>query len=183
MVTKPTICKYRYAKAFFNGRWMGSFNATGVYTCFSGSVSKDPLTQEVFPTYVVDRTTEYIVLSSNNQIALNKAKNLWLDVDYFWISKQKMEIGTIGALQKLDLSIKKNWENWTFRFTANDVFNTMGYIRVKNQQENGYISDITQRQYNQTYALSVTYNFGNQKVKKVKKNENSNNDIQNRTGK
>ncbi|WP_225910685.1 hypothetical protein [Riemerella anatipestifer] len=59
----------------------------------------------------------------------------------------------------------------------------MGYIRVKNQQENGYISDITQRQYNQTYALSVTYNFGNQKVKKVKKNENSNNDIQNRTGK
>ncbi len=118
-------------KAFFNGRWMGSFNATGVYTRFSGSVSKDPLNQEVFPTYVVDRTTEYIVLSSNNQIALNKAKNLWLDVDYFWISKQKMEIGTIGALQKLDLSIKKNWENWTFRFTASDVFNTMGYIRVK----------------------------------------------------
>ncbi|MDR7818773.1 outer membrane beta-barrel family protein [Riemerella anatipestifer] len=170
-------------KAFFNGRWMGSFNATGVYTRFSGSVSKDPLNQEVFPTYVVDRTTEYIVLSSNNQIALNKAKNLWLDVDYFWISKQKMEIGTIGALQKLDLSIKKNWENWTFRFTTNDVFNTMGYIRVKNQQENGYISDATQRQYNRTYAFSVTYNFGNQKVKKVKKNENSNNDIQNRIGK
>uniref|UniRef100_UPI0030EEFCBB TonB-dependent receptor domain-containing protein n=1 Tax=Riemerella anatipestifer TaxID=34085 RepID=UPI0030EEFCBB len=170
-------------KAFFNGRWMGSFNATGVYTRFSGSVGKDPLTQEVFPTYVVDRTTEYLVLSSNNQIALNKAKNLWLDVDYFWVSKQKMEIGTIGALQRLDLSIKKNWENWTFRFTANDVFNTMGYIHIKNQQENGYISDVTQRQYNQTYALSVTYNFGNQKVKKVKKSENSNNDIQNRTGK
>ncbi|MEJ8591183.1 TonB-dependent receptor [Riemerella anatipestifer] len=169
-------------KAFFNGRWMGSFNATGVYTRFSGSVGKDPLTQEVFPTYIVDRTTEYLVLSSNNQIALNKAKNLWLDVDYFWISKQKMEIGTISALQKLDLSIKKNWENWTFRFTANDVFNTMGYIHIKNQQENGYISDVTQRQYNQTYALSVTYNFGNQKVKKVKKNENSNNDIQTRTG-
>lgn len=170
-------------KAFFNGRWMGSFNATGVYTHFSGSVSKDPLTQEVFPTYVVDRTTEYLALSSNNQIALNKAKNLWLDVDYFWVSKQKMEIGTIGSLQRLDLSIKKNWENWTFRFTTNDVFNTMGYIRVKNQQENGYISDATQRQYNRTYAFSVTYNFGNQKVKKVKKNENSNNDIQNRTGK
>ncbi|MDY3339232.1 TonB-dependent receptor [Riemerella anatipestifer] len=170
-------------KAFFNGRWMGSFNATGVYTRFSGSVGKDPLTQEVFPTYIVDRTTEYLVLSSNNQIALNKAKNLWLDVDYFWVSKQKMEIGTIGALQRLDLSIKKNWENWTFRFTANDVFNTMGYIHIKNQQENGYISDVTQRQYNQTYALSVTYNFGNQKVKKVKKSENSNNDIQNRTGK
>lgn len=170
-------------KAFFKGHWINSLTATSVWNKFSGMVDRDPLTQEQFPAYYVDFKTNFVVLQTNNQIALDKSKTWWLDVGYFWVSKQKLELGELSNMQKLDLGLKKNWNDWTFKFNVEDVFNTTGNLNIFNTQDNGYYNNIFQRNYNRSFNVSVTYNFGNKKLKKVQQVESANSDIQSRMGK
>ncbi|WKS95547.1 outer membrane beta-barrel family protein [Riemerella columbina] len=170
-------------KAFFNNRWMNSLTLTGIHKKFSGQVDTDPISQEKFEPYVVSRTSNFWVLSIDNQVALNSSKNLWLDVDYFWVSPQDIELGRLKAIQNLSLALRKNWNNWTFKVAANDIFSTNSNINITNEQANGYYNNVQQYTYEREFSVSITYNFGNKKLKKVKEVESANSDIQSRTGK
>ncbi len=90
-------------KSFFKGRWNAGYSVTGVYTKFQGSVDTDPLTGEKFDAYIVDRKTNFIMLNANNQIGLDQQKTWWLGVDYFYLTSQKIELGTLPNLQSLNL--------------------------------------------------------------------------------
>ncbi len=46
----------------------------------------------------------------------------------------------------------------------------------------GNYNTVDQNQYNRQLVFHATYNFGNQKLQKVRKAEGANEDIKNRTG-
>lgn len=172
-----------FQKTFYKGAWIANYSVTGNYTKFSGSLDTDPLTNEKFDTYIVSRDTKFLVFSANNNLALDKKKTYWLGANYFIVTPQEIELGKLPMIQSLNLSLKKNWDNWTFMAKVDDVFNTQGKITIKSMQSSGYFSNVEQNNYNRSYSLSITYNFGNQKIKGARQEENANKDIKNRTGK
>ncbi len=172
-----------FQKSLYKSAWIANYSVTGNYTKFSGSLDIDPLTNEKFDTYIVTRDTKFLIFSANNNLALDKKKTYWLGVNYFIVTPQEIELGKLPTIQGLNLSLKKNWENWTFLARVNDVFDTQGKMTIKSMQSSGYFSNVSQNQYSRSYALSITYNFGNQKIKGSRQGESANKDIKNRTGK
>lgn len=61
-----------------------------------------------------------------------------------------------------------------------DVLNTHKIV-ISDYQENGNYNYINQNQYKRGVELSVVYNFGNQKVKKVRNIDSADKDIKSRT--
>lgn len=170
-------------KSFYKGFWVANYTATFTNTIFKGSVDTDPLTHEVFKPYIVDRKSNYVVISANNQVALDKKKTWWLGVDYFCVTPQKIELGNLSLIQQLNLSVKKNWENWTFKAAVDDIFNLDNHINILNTNSNGYFNNVYQTHFNRAYTVSISYNFGNQKVKGARQEDSANKDIKSRTGK
>ena len=80
----------------------------------------------------------------------------------------------------LDLNIKKVWNQWTFSLDLDDVLNTQQII-VNDIQDNGNFNTIDQNRYIRGVKLTMVYNFGNQKVKKVRDIDSADKDIKNRT--
>lgn len=169
-------------KAFFKNVWIGSYTATLNHSVYKGSVNTDPLTHEVFDTYTVDRKSTFFIFSGSNQIAADKRKTWWFGADYFIVTPQNMELGKLPTIQQLNLSLKKNWENWTFKAAIDDILNTNHLIKILNSNDNGYFSNVYQNRINKTYSLSITYNFGNSKIKNVRREESANQAIKSRTG-
>ena len=83
-------------------------------------------------------------------------------------------------LMSLDLSIKKNWNDWTFAVNVNDVMRT-NLVEIEDFQSSGNYNYIRNDQYRRNLTVSITYNFGNQKVKKVRDIESASDAIKNRT--
>jgi len=81
---------------------------------------------------------------------------------------------------QLDLNIKKIWENWTFSLEATDVLNTFK-TNIYDVQDNGNYNIIRQNQYRRGLQFTVVYNFGNQKVKRIRKIDSAADDIKSRT--
>lgn len=169
-------------KMFLKGRWMANYSVTGIYKKYKGSVNYDPLTHESFDPYVVDRSSVFAVLNATNQFALDSKKTWWLGADYFIVTPQDMEIGKLDVINALSLSLKKNWENWTFKAAVNDVFDSQSKINILNRQDNGYYSNVYQKGYSRNFVASITYNFGNKKIKGARQDESANKEIKNRTG-
>lgn len=172
-----------FQKSFYKGAWIANYSVTGVYNKYTGSLDTDPLTNEKFDPYIVSRDSKYLVFSTNNNVALDKKKTYWFGMNYFIVTPQEIELGKLPTIQSLNLSLKKNWDNWTFMAKVDDVFNTQGKITIKSMQSSGYFSNVEQNNYNRSYSLSITYNFGNQKIKGARQEESANKDIKSRTGK
>ncbi|WP_294292993.1 outer membrane beta-barrel protein, partial [uncultured Chryseobacterium sp.] len=83
-------------------------------------------------------------------------------------------------LMSLDLSIKKNWNDWTFAVNVNDVLRT-NVVEIEDYQSNGNYNYIKNDMYRRNITVSLTYNFGNKKVKKVREIESASDDIKKRT--
>lgn len=169
-------------KSFYKGAWNASYSATVNHTKYTGRIDTDPLTHEVFDPYIVDRKTTFLVLSANNQIALDKKKSWWLGADYILLTPQELELGRLSLIQSLNLSLKKNWENWTFTANVDDVLKTNNHITIENSDSRGYFSNVKQGRYSRQVSVSVTYNFGNKKIKAIRKDDSANKDIKSRTG-
>ena len=87
----------------------------------------------------------------------------------------------MGALQSLDLSLKKIWKDWTFLLEGSDILG-QNKVDIDSRQANGYYNIVKQNQYNTQVTFTATYNFGNQKLKKVRNSQNANDEIRKRTG-
>ncbi|MBC7556309.1 MAG: TonB-dependent receptor [Chryseobacterium sp.] len=167
-------------KIFFNGIWSANNSLNLAYNIFRGSVSKDPITNEPFDTYDINKKTFFFNIELNNNIRLSSKKDLFLGVNYFFLSPQKIELGNLNSMQSLDLSIKKIYKDWTFMFEVNDIFNT-NKVYFKEVQSTGYFNSVDQNRYNRIVSIKATYNFGNKKVEKIRKTESANSSIKDRT--
>jgi iron complex outermembrane recepter protein len=174
-------------KSFFKQYLTANFNVGVQHNINNGTLSVDPTTGDRFidkdgnPISYTNKTNSTsIVIQTNNTIRLDKKKTWFAGVNYFFVDKQQIELGVLKSLMSLDLSIKKIWNEWTFAANVNDVLGT-NKVTIEDYQANGNYNYIKQNQYNRSFTLSITYNFGNQKVKKVRDIESASDDIKSRT--
>lgn len=167
-------------KTFFKQYLTTNFNIGMQHNINDGTLNTDPTTGQVFDTYINNRNSTSLVIQSNNTLRLDKKKTWFLGVNYFFVDKQQIELGVLKNLMSLDLSIKKNWNDWTFALNLNDVLNT-NIVEIEDMQDNGNYNYIHQNRYNRGGTFSITYNFGNQKVKKVRDIEGASDAIKSRT--
>lgn len=168
-------------KSFFKQYLQTNINLGIQMNKVNGTLDTDPITGEKFPEFILNRTTYSPLIQANNNIRLDKAKSWFFGVNYFYIGKQQIDIGMLKPLQSLDLSIKKVWNNWTFAADARDILRT-NIVKISDTQSTGNFNNIYQIQYdNRSYTATITYNFGNNKVKKIRDIENASDAIKNRT--
>ncbi|WP_345204283.1 outer membrane beta-barrel family protein [Chryseobacterium ginsengisoli] len=167
-------------KSLFKQYLTLNFNAGVQHNINNGTLNTDPTTGQVFDTYVNDRKSTSLVVTSNNTIRLDKKKTWFLGVNFFYVDKQQIELGVLKNLMSLDLSIKKNWNDWTFAVNVNDVLRT-NVVEIEDMQSSGNYNYIKNDMYRRNITVSLTYNFGNQKVKKVRDIESASDAIKNRT--
>ncbi|WP_346983973.1 TonB-dependent receptor [Chryseobacterium sp. POE27] len=167
-------------KSLFKQYLTLNFNAGVQHNINNGMLDTDPTTGEVFDTYINNRKSTSLIITSNNTVRLDKKKTWFLGVNFFYVDKQQIELGVLKNLMSLDLSIKKNWNDWTFAVNVNDVLRT-NVVEIEDYQANGNYNYIRNDQYRRNLTVSITYNFGNQKVKKVRDIESASDAIKNRT--
>lgn len=167
-------------RTFFNQYLTTNFNIGVQRNINDGSLSVDPTSGDVFPTYENKVSSTSIVIQTNNTIRLDKKKTWFLGINYFFVDKQQIELGLLKNLMSLDVSLKKNWNDWTFSLNLNDVLRT-NIVEIEDYQANGNYNYVRNDQYRRGGTFSITYNFGNQKVKKVRDIESASDAIKNRT--
>lgn len=174
-------------KSFFKQYLTLNFNAGVQHNINNGSLAVDPTSGDTFLdkdgkplVYTNNVKSTSVVITSNNTIRLDKKKTWFLGVNYFFIDKQQIELGMLKNLMSLDLSLKKNWNDWTFAVNVNDVLRT-NIVEIEDYQANGNYNYIKNDQYRRSMTVSITYNFGNQKVKKVRDIESASDAIKSRT--
>ncbi|MET3035093.1 outer membrane beta-barrel family protein [Chryseobacterium sp. NRRL B-14859] len=174
-------------KSFFKQYWTTNFNIGVQHNINNGSLDMDPTTGDRFRNqegkdivYTNKTNSTSLLIQTNNTIRLDKKKTWFFGVNYFFVDKQQIELGLLKGLMSLDLSLKKMWNDWTFAVNVNDVLNT-NIIKIEDFQDNGNYNYIHQNRYNRSLTVSLTYNFGNQKVKKVRDIEGASDSIKSRT--
>ncbi|AZB30968.1 TonB-dependent receptor domain-containing protein [Chryseobacterium balustinum] len=174
-------------KTFFNQYLTMNFNVGVQHNVNNGSLSVDPTNGDIFLdkegkqiVYSNNVRSTSILIQTNNTIRLDKKKTWFLGVNYFFVDKQQIELGMLKNLSSLDLSLKKNWNDWTFALNITDVLRT-NIVEIEDYQANGNYNYVRNDQFRRGGTFSITYNFGNQKVKKVRSIEGASDDIKSRT--
>ncbi|KQR95719.1 TonB-dependent receptor [Chryseobacterium sp. Leaf180] len=167
-------------RTFFKQYLTSNFTLGFQHNIINGSLNTDPTTGQIFETYTNNRKSNSILIQTNNTLRLDKKKTWFLGVNYFFTDKQQIELGVLKSMMSLDLSIKKNWNDWTFALNLNDVLRT-NIVEIEDVQPNGTYNYIKNDTFRQGGSLSIVYNFGNQKVKKVRTIEGASDEIKNRT--
>ena len=83
-------------------------------------------------------------------------------------------------LASLDVNIKKIWNDWTFTLSANDILKT-NVVIIEDLQENGNYNHVKNDLFRRNVSLSIVYNFGNQKIKKMRTLNSAAEEIRDRT--
>ena len=167
-------------KQFFEGALSTNFNLGFQHNKYSGSLSQDPITGDIFPLYENQKSSTSFVVQTNNNVRLDAKKTWFLGVNYFYIDKQQIDLGQLKSLMSLDLNIKKIWNQWSFAVALDDVLNT-NKVELEDVQDNGNYNYINQDQYRRAVEVTIVYNFGNQKVKKMRNIDSADKDIKSRT--
>ncbi|CAI8824987.1 TonB-dependent receptor domain-containing protein [Chryseobacterium sp. IT-36CA2] len=173
-------------KSWFKDIWTTNYSVNLGYVTFTGGVWEDPTsmpvpgeTEEVEP-YIIDVKNYNMSVTINNVIRLSSKKDWFLGVNYFFGSQTAMEGGMIGARQSFDFNVKKIIGDWTIVAEVSDLFN-QSFYRIKGVQPNGTYNNITNFNYPRLMSIGVTYNFGNQKLKKAREMKSANDAVKSRT--
>lgn len=105
---------------------------------------------------VVNQSTPYLYLYTNNTIKLGKGFNFLLDGT--WITKRTQGIYEYNEMVLINLGLTKSVSNFDFTLRHNDVFNQNTYI-----QKLSYDKIITKGSFygnTPTFSVGVKYNFG-----------------------
>lgn len=173
-------------KSWFKDIWTTNYSVNLGYITYTGGVWQDPTSQlgpyesEELEPYIVDVKNYNMSATLNNTIRLSSKKDWFLGINYYFGSKVAMEGGTIGVRQSFDISVKKIIGDWTILAEGNDLFN-QSFYRVNGVQPNGKYNNITNFNYPRLISIGVTYNFGNQKLKKAREMKSANDAVKSRT--
>ena len=105
---------------------------------------------------VVNQSTPYLYLYTNNTIKLGKGFNFLLDGT--WITRRTQGIYEYNEMVLINLGLTKSISNFDFTLRYNDVFNQNTYI-----QKLSYDKIITKGSFygnTPTFSVGIKYNFG-----------------------
>ncbi len=168
-------------KSLFKGILTTNSNIGFQINHIKGYFDTDPITGDKFNPFLIDTRTTSFVFKTNNNIRVSPKKDLFLIVNYFYVGSQILNIGVLEPISSLDLGIRKIWIDWTFNLQGKDLLGT-NVVKLENTQSNGNYNYVMNDQYSRSVEFSVTYNFGNKKVKKVREINEASSDIKSRTG-
>lgn len=167
-------------KSYFKGYLSSNFNIGLQRNVNNGTLNTDPITGDLFPVYTNTMSSTSLLIQTSNNLRLDKGKTWFLGMNYFFVDKQQIELGQLKSLMSLDFNLKKMYNQWTFTLGVTDVLNTNRVI-IEDFQENGNYNSVDQNRYNRGVELSIVYNFGNQKIKKIRDINSADKDIKSRT--
>ena len=173
-------------KAWLSDIWTTNYSANFEYATISGGVTKDPTSQpiegvtEILQPYTINVKTLNMFFQANNMFRLSSKKDWYLGVNYWLMPSREMEIGKLRTQQSLDLNIKKIMGNFTFLVEVNDILNS-NIDDIRTTQANGSYNSVRSFKYGRELNINVTYNFGNQKLKKAREVKSANDAIKSRT--
>ena len=173
-------------KAWFSDIWTTNYSANSEYATISGGVTKDPTSQpiegvtEILQPYSINVKTLNMFFQANNMVRLSSKKDWYLGANYWLMPSREMEIGKLRTQQSLDLNIKKIMGNFTFLVEVNDILNS-NIDDIRTVQSNGSYNSVRSFKYGRELNINVTYNFGNQKLKKAREVKSANDAIKSRT--
>lgn len=128
---------------------------------------------------IVDRNTLFGRANATNTITLSTVKKWAAFVNGSYMTKRNIANGEILPIYGFELGIRKRYNKWSWSVWAIDILkgNRIRYV---------YTYDFTIATGDTYYdtrnlLLTVTYNFGNQKVAGGRNRNNTNSDIKNRT--
>ena len=171
-------------KQFFKEIWSANHTLTLGHNIYKGSVDSDTTDTQNLVTFeknIIDKSADYYQFQLVNNIRLSAKKDWFFGVNYFYLSPLQIEIGELKPIHGAEISLKKMMDNWTFNLQLRDVFGT-NRNRIYGEDGSGNYNSVNQNPYNRQLVFTATYNFGNQKLQKVRKAEGANDDIKNRTG-
>ncbi len=105
---------------------------------------------------IVNQSTPYLYLYTNNTIKLGKGFNFLLDGT--WITKRTQGIYEYNEMVLINLGLTKSLSNFDFTLRYNDVFDQNTYI-----QKLSYDKIITKGSFygnTPTFSVGIKYNFG-----------------------
>lgn len=105
---------------------------------------------------VVNQSTPYLYLYTNNTVKVGKGFNFLLDGT--WITNRTQGIYEYNEMVLINLGLTKSISNFDFTLRYNDVFNQNTYI-----QKLSYDKIITQGSFygnTPTFSVGIKYNFG-----------------------
>ncbi|MGZ5264042.1 MAG: TonB-dependent receptor domain-containing protein [Kaistella sp.] len=174
-------------KSFFKQAFTTNFNFGVQRNVNNGTLGIDPTTGDRFQNvdgqlvnYSNQTKSTSFFIQTNNTLRLDKKKTWFLGVNYFYVDQQQIELGLLNDLMSLDFNIKKIWNDWTFMLNVNDVLRT-NVVEIEDFQENGNYNYVKNDGYRQNVGVSIVYNFGNKKVKKVREISDASSDVKSRT--
>ncbi|MGZ5272917.1 MAG: TonB-dependent receptor domain-containing protein [Kaistella sp.] len=174
-------------KSFFKQAFTTNFNFGVQRNVNNGTLGIDPTTGDRFQNvdgqlvnYSNQTKSTSFFIQTNNTLRLDKKKTWFLGVNYFYVDQQQIELGLLNDLMSLDFNIKKIWNDWTFMLNVNDVLRT-NIVEIEDFQENGNYNYVKNDGYRQNVGVSIVYNFGNKKVKKVREISDASSDVKSRT--
>ena len=167
-------------KSFFNSILTTNTNLGLQINRVDAFLAQDPITGDQFSPFIIDTHTNSLLIQTYNTLRLSSKKDWFLGVNYWYVGAQILNIGTLQPLSSLDISIKKIWNDWTFNLEATDLLRT-NIVKVDDTQGNGNYNFVTNDQFNRGVQLSVTYSFGNKKIKGVRQIDDASKDAKSRT--
>ena len=173
-------------KAWFGDIWTTNYSANFEYATFKGGVTKDPTSQpipgitETLEPFIIDVKTLNTFFQANNMIRLSAKKDWYLGVNYWLMPTREVEMGKLYKQQSFDMNIKKILGNFTFLIEVNDIFNS-NIDDIRTAQAKGSYNTVRSFKYGRELKINVTYNFGNQKLKKAREVKSANDAIRSRT--
>jgi hypothetical protein len=167
-------------KSFFKNIFTTNSSIGFQMSKIKGYLDADPITNDTFSPFIINTTTTSFVARTNNTVRLSKNKDWFVGVNFFYVGPQIINIGTLKPLASLDLNFKKIWNDWTFNLDFKDILRT-NVVKLDNTQSNGNYNYVMNDQFARAVEFSITYNFGNKKIKKVRQIDDASKDIKSRT--
>jgi iron complex outermembrane receptor protein len=129
----------------------------------------------------VPSNSEQLYFTTENTFSLSETTKLQLE--YFYSSPFRKGLYEIGYMSGVNLSVRQSFlkNNLQLNLLLNDIFNT-SYLKGYKSIVNGVTQVYSQNESNRFARLSVTYNFGNKKIK-VQERDFGNKEEKKRTGK
>lgn len=168
-------------KTLFKGMFTTKTNVGFQINHINGYLDTDPISGDKFDPFTIDTRTTSFAFQTNNTVRLSSKKDLFMNVGFFYVGPQILNIGILEPISSLDVGLRKIWNDWTFNLQAKDILGT-NVVKIEDTQSNGNYNYVMNDQFNQSLEFSVTYNFGNKKLKKVREINDASSGIKDRTG-
>lgn len=139
-------------ESLFHGIWYVNYSIGGYYGTSEGQIEETP----------IDISAYVPTIYLSNSFLISRKLNIRVMATYYFMGREKLASVERNPMHDLGCRITKQWKNLNLAIGANDLLNT---TIKESYQTNEYRFCSVIKNNRRNVWLSVTYNWGNQKIK------------------